>query len=56
MRYKPNVMTASNVIRVLKKGEKVQNYGYYSTFGGAKWLLIQVGNQTGWVSSAYVKR
>ena len=56
MRYKPNVMTASNVIRVLKKGEKVQNYGYYSAFGGVKWLLIQVGNQTGWVSSAYVKR
>ncbi len=56
MRFKPNVMTANNVIRVLRRGEKVQNYGFYSSFGGSKWLLIQYGNQTGWVAAAYVGR
>lgn len=56
MRYKPNVMTSDNVIRVLRKGEKVQNYGFYTSFGNSKWLLIQVGNQTGWVAMGYLKR
>ena len=56
MRYKPNVMTADNVIRVLRRGEKVQNYGYYTSFGNSKWLLVQVGSVTGWVASNYLIR
>lgn len=56
MRYKPNVLTSDNVIRVLRRGEKVQNYGFYTSFGNSKWLLIQVGNQTGWVAMGYLKR
>lgn len=56
MRYIPNKLTSDNVIRVLKRGEKVQNYGYYTSFGNSKWLLIQVGNLTGWVAAGYLKR
>ena len=56
MRYQPNKLTADNVIRVLKRGEKVQNYGYYNAYGNSKWLLIQVGNVTGWVAMGYLKR
>ena len=56
MRYQPNKLTSDNVIKVLKRGEKVQNYGYYNAYGNSKWLLIQAGNLTGWVSLAYLKR
>lgn len=56
MRYKPNVLTSDNVIKVLRRGEKVQNYGYFTSFGNSKWLLIQVGNVTGWVAAGYLKR
>ena len=56
MRYKPNVLTSDNVIKVLRRGEKVQNYGFYTQFGNSKWLLIQSGNVTGWVSMMYLSR
>jgi hypothetical protein len=56
MRYKPNVLTSDNVIKVLRRGEKVQNYGFYTQFGNSKWMLIQSGNVTGWVSMAYLSR
>ena len=56
MRYKPNVLTSDNVIKVLRRGEKIQNYGFYTQFGNSKWLLIQSGDVTGWVSMAYLGR
>ena len=56
LRYKPNVMTADNVIRVLRRGEKVINYGYYTQFNNSKWMLVQYGNITGWVALNYLKR
>lgn len=56
MRFKPNVLTNDNVIRVLKRGEKVQNYGYYTSFGNSKWMLIQYGNITGWVALQYISK
>lgn len=56
MRYKPNVMTADNVIRVLKRNETVRNYGYYTSFGNSKWLLIQYGNITGWIAAQYLTK
>ena len=56
MRYKPNVLTNDNVIKVLRRGEKIQNYGFYTQFGNSKWLLIQAGDVTGWVSMAYLGR
>lgn len=56
MRYKPNVLTSDNIVKILRRGEKVQNYGFYTAFGNSKWLLIQVGNQTGWVAMGYLKK
>lgn len=56
MRYIPNKLTSDNIIKVLKKGEKVQNFGFYTSFGNSKWLLIAHGNETGWVNSAYVTK
>lgn len=56
MRYKPNVMTADNVIRVLRRNETVRNYGYYTSFGNSKWLLIQYGNITGWIAAQYLTK
>lgn len=45
---------------LIPKGTKVQNFGFYTTFNGVKWLLIQVtvnGIQyTGFSSSKYLKR
>ena len=40
----------------LKKGSIVQCYGYYTMAGGAKWLLVTVGGNTGFVHSGYLKR
>lgn len=56
MRYIPNKLTSDNVIKVLKRGEKVQNFGFYTSFGNSKWLLIAQGNVTGWINSAYVTK
>lgn len=56
MRYIPNKLTADNVVKVLKMGEKVQNFGFYTQFGGSKWLLIQHGNDTGWICASYVSK
>ena len=56
MRYIPNKLTNENVIKVLKRGEKVQNFGFYTSFGNSKWLLIKIGNDTGWVCSTYLVR
>lgn len=45
---------------LIPEGTKVQNFGFYTTFNGVKWLLIQVtinGIQyTGFSSSKYLKR
>ena len=42
----------------LKNGTKVQNYGYYSTVNGVKWLFVQTVvngvTYTGFVSSTYL--
>lgn len=45
---------------LIPKGTKVQNYGYYTTFSGVKWLLIKftINNTTytGFTSSTYLKK
>lgn len=41
---------------VIKKGEKVRNYGYYTDAEGAKWLYVAYGEKTGFCSSAYLKK
>ena len=56
LRYEPNVIETSNVIKVLPRGTKVKNYGYYTQFKNSKWLLVKVGDITGFVDSSYVRR
>ena len=54
LRYGPD-STKYDVIRVVKSGEKVVNYGY--TNKQRTWLLVQdkYGNE-GWISKAYLKK
>ena len=43
-------------IRVLKKGDKVRSYGYYTKVGLTPWLLVQTEDGlTGFCSSKYLK-
>lgn len=52
--------TNKKALCLIPKGTKVQNYGFYTTFNGVKWLLIQFtlnGIQyTGFSSSSYLKK
>lgn len=52
--------TSYKILTCLKKGTKVNNYGYYTKADGVKWYYIQVivGNikYTGFVSSKYLKK
>ena len=48
--------TSKSVIEVMKNGEKVQCYGYYTTVSGTKWLYIVHDGQTGFASSKYLKK
>ena len=56
LRYIPGVLTNNNVIKLLVKGEKVHNYGYYSVVDGNKWLYIQAGNIVGHVDARYLSK
>lgn len=44
------------IIKSIAAGTKVNNYGYYSIRGGARWYFIRVGATTGFVHSAYLKK
>lgn len=52
--------TSYKVLTCLKKGTKVNNYGYYTKADGVKWYYIQVivgsVKYTGFVSSKYLKK
>lgn len=52
--------TNKKALCLIPKGTKVNNFGFYTTFNGIKWLLIQFtlnGVQyTGFSSSVYLKR
>lgn len=52
--------TNKKALCLIPKGTEVKNYGFYTTFNGVKWLLIQFtlnGVQyTGFSSSAYLKK
>lgn len=60
IRTKPGVIQADTSMTVLPQGTKVQNYGYYTTVDGIKWLYVQVTyngvKYTGFCSSAYLKK
>ena len=47
--------TKKGVITVLKKGTKVTCHGYYTKNGLTKWLLVEAGSFTGYVSKKYLK-
>lgn len=55
-RYIPGLLQPENVVKIFKKGEKVQCYGYYTTVNGGKWYLVKQNNDVGYVASNYVKR
>lgn len=55
-RYVPGVIASDNVVEVLPRGTKVQNYGYYTPVNGKTWLYIQHGNKTGYVMIDYVTK
>lgn len=40
----------------LKKGTAVQNYGYYTDIADTRWMLVKVGNVTGYCSDKYLNR
>ena len=52
--------TNKKALCMIPKGTRVNNFGFYTTFNGIKWLLIQFtlnGVQyTGFSSSVYLKR
>lgn len=56
LRYIPGVLTYENVIKVLKKGSKVNNYGYYTDKNGTRWMYVQAGNVVGHVDSKYITK
>lgn len=42
-------------ITVVKKGDKVRCYGYFTKFNGTPWYLVTYKNMKGFVSSKYLK-
>lgn len=48
--------TGKPKIASLKKGSKVQCYGYYTEADGAKWLLVAAGGNKGFAHSGYLKK
>lgn len=48
--------TSKTILKTLPKGTKVQCYGYYTAVNGAKWLYVTADGQTGFCSSAYLKK
>lgn len=56
MRAAPGVLKDDNIITVLPKGAKVQNYGYYTKVNGVKWLYVEYNGLTGYCSEEYLKK
>lgn len=54
-RYIPALYQSENVVKIFKKGEKVQCYGYYTNANGP-WYLVKQGNDVGYVASNYLKK
>lgn len=48
--------TGKAKITAMPKGAKCQCYGYYTTAGGVKWLLIVYNGQEGFASSQYLQK
>lgn len=54
-RYIPAVYQPENVVKIFKKGEKVQCYGYFTNANGP-WYLVKQGNDVGYVAYNYLKK
>lgn len=54
-RYIPALYQPENVVKIFKKGEKVQCYGYFTNANGP-WYLVKQGNDVGYVASNYLKK
>ena len=54
-RYIPAVYQPENVVKIFKKGDKVQCYGYFTNANGP-WYLVKQGNDVGYVASNYLKK
>lgn len=54
-RYIPAVYQHENVVKIFKKGEKVQCYGYFTNANGP-WYLVKQGNDVGYVASNYLRK
>lgn len=54
-RYIPGLYQPENIVKIFKKGERVQCYGYYTNVNG-RWYLVKKGNDVGYVASNYVKK
>lgn len=55
LRYGPGKDKYASIL-VIPQGETVQCYGYYTSANGTKWLYVVYNGQTGFCSSAYLKR
>lgn len=47
---------SKKIITVLKNGDKVRCYGYYTDVSGTKWLYVVFKQHTGFCSSKHLKR
>ncbi len=60
LRVRNGAGTSKTTLVVIPKGTKVQNYGYYTTASGVKWLYIQVTynnvTYTGFCSGTYLTK
>lgn len=54
-RYIPGLYQPENIVKIFKKGERVQCYGYYTNANGP-WYLVKQNNDVGYVASNYVKK
>ena len=48
--------TDYKIIEVMKRGAKVECWGYYSVYKGVKWLVVIYNGITGYCSSEYLKK
>lgn len=57
VRFEPGKINDDNVVRVIKQGERVRNYGYFTNVNGTRWLYIQLNDKTtGFINSKFVKK
>lgn len=56
MRYAPGLTKENNIVRVLHKDDKIENYGYFTKIDGKVWLLVRHNDKTGYVMLDFIKK